>query len=79
MRGGIDLLLRAGYVDCFRQANPDDLGFTCPAINPSGRIDFIFASPELAPRLSKSAVISSVAGIQVHEASDHLAIHADFS
>ncbi len=78
MRGGIDLLLQAGYVDCFRQANPDALGFTCPAINPSGRIDFIFASPELAPRLSKSAVVSSVSGIQVHEASDHLAVHADF-
>jgi endonuclease/exonuclease/phosphatase family metal-dependent hydrolase len=77
-RGGIDLLLQAGYVDCFRQANPDAPGFTCPAIVPSGRIDFIFASPELATRLSTSDVISSVPGIQVHEASDHLAVHADF-
>jgi endonuclease/exonuclease/phosphatase family metal-dependent hydrolase len=78
MRGGIDLLLQAGYVDCFRQANPDALGFTCPAILPTGRIDFIFASPELAACLSKSDVVSSVAGIQVHEASDHLAVYADF-
>ena len=77
-RGGIDLLLQAGYVDCFRQANPDALGFTCPAIVPSGRIDFIFASPELATRLSTSDVISSVPGMQVHEASDHLAVCADF-
>jgi endonuclease/exonuclease/phosphatase family metal-dependent hydrolase len=78
MRGGIDLLLQAGYVDCFRQVNPDALGFTCPAIKPTGRIDFIFASPELATYLSKSAEVSSVAGIQVYEASDHLAIYADF-
>jgi endonuclease/exonuclease/phosphatase family metal-dependent hydrolase len=77
-RGGIDLLLQAGYVDCFRHVNPDVLGFTCPAIVPSGRIDFIFASPELAARLSQSDVVSSVPGIHVHEASDHLAIYADF-
>ena len=78
MRGGIDLLLQAGYTDCFRQVNPDALGFTCPAIKPSGRIDFLFASPELAAHLSKSAEVSSVAGIQVYEASDHLAVYADF-
>ncbi len=77
-RGGIDLLLQVGYVDCFRQVNPDALGFTCPAIIPSGRIDFIFASPELAARLFDSSVISSVPGIQAHEASDHLAVCADF-
>jgi exodeoxyribonuclease III len=77
-RGGIDLLLQAGYVDCFRQVNPDALGFTCPAVVPSGRIDFIFASPELATHLSDSNVITSVPGIQPHEASDHLAIYANF-
>ncbi len=76
--GGIDLLLQAGYVDCFRQANPDALGYTCPAVVPSGRIDFIFASPELASRLSSSNVMASVPGIQAHEASDHLAVYADF-
>jgi endonuclease/exonuclease/phosphatase family metal-dependent hydrolase len=78
MRGGIDLFLQAGYVDCFRQANPDAPGFTCPAIEPAGRIDFIFASPELAARLASSDAISSVPGVQVHEASDHLAVYADF-
>jgi endonuclease/exonuclease/phosphatase family metal-dependent hydrolase len=78
-RGGIDLLLQAGYIDCFRQANPTTLGFTCPAIVPSGRIDFIIASPELASRLTTSRVMDSVPGIQAHEASDHLAICADFT
>ena len=77
-RGGIDLLLQAGYVDCFRQANPSALGFTCPAIVPSGRIDFIFASPDLAARLASSRIMDSVPGIQPHEASDHLAVCAEF-
>lgn len=77
-RGGIDLLLETGYVDCFRKANPALPGFTCPAIVPSGRIDFIFASPELAVRLTSSRVMDEVPGIQAYEASDHLAVCADF-
>src|SRR6266571_2179259 len=51
-RGSINLLSEAGYVDCYRRMNPDAWGFTCPASSPAGRIDFIFASPELAERLS---------------------------
>ncbi len=77
-RGGIDLLLQAGYVDCFRQVHPHERGFTCPAVAPAGRIDFIFASPELASRLSSSDVVAEVPGILVHTASDHLAVCADF-
>ncbi len=33
---------------------------------------------ELAARLASSDVLSSVPGIQVYEASDHLAVYADF-
>jgi endonuclease/exonuclease/phosphatase family metal-dependent hydrolase len=77
-RGGIDLLLQAGYVDCFRQMHPRERGFTCPAVAPAGRIDFIFASPELAARLFSSDVVAEVPGIPAHEASDHLAVCADF-
>ena len=51
-RGTIRLLRNAGYVDCFRRANGEAEGFTCPASTPAGRIDYIFASPELAFRLS---------------------------
>ena len=38
-RGTISLLRGAGYVDCFRRANPGVSGFTCPAAAPAGRID----------------------------------------
>jgi endonuclease/exonuclease/phosphatase family metal-dependent hydrolase len=53
-RGSIRLLGNAGYVDCFRRMNPDNWGFTYPAAAPAGRIDFVFASPELAARLART-------------------------
>jgi len=52
-RGSISMLREAGYIDCFRYTNPYDPGFTCPAAAPAGRIDYIFASPEIAGRLSR--------------------------
>lgn len=78
-QGGIDLLLAAGYTDCFRQLHPDDLGYTCPAVVPAGRIDFIFASPELAQRLLACQVLTKDDGVPVDEASDHLPVYADFT
>jgi endonuclease/exonuclease/phosphatase family metal-dependent hydrolase len=77
-QGGFDLLREAGYVDCFRVPNPDEPGFTCPSAALSGRIDYIFASPELAPRLTFSEVISEGNGVRGEEASDHLPVLAEF-
>jgi len=77
-QGGFDLLFKAGYVDCFRQANPRSPGFTCFAALPAGRIDFIFASPELAQRLSNSQVVMEGEGVNGAEASDHLPVYAEF-
>ena len=54
-RGSIRSLLNAGYQDCFRLMNPGVQTFTCPAAAPAGRIDYIFASPELAARLESSS------------------------
>ncbi len=77
-RGGIDLLNRAGYVDCFRALHSNKQGFTWPAPIPSGRVDFIFASSELAPQLIAADVIEEGEGILACQASDHLPIFADF-
>ncbi len=76
--GGIDLLNKAGYVDCFRVLHAKKQGFTWPAPLPSGRVDFIFASPELAPQLQAADVIVEGEGILASQASDHLPIFADF-
>jgi len=78
-RGGIDLLLQAGYIDCFRKAHPDQPGFTFPAAAPSTRIDFLFASPELAAHLTASGVVTHAEGTRGGDASDHLPVWAEFS
>jgi endonuclease/exonuclease/phosphatase family metal-dependent hydrolase len=78
-RGSIALLQAAGYVDCFRRLHPHEAGFTCPALMPAGRIDFIFADPELVPRLRSCDVLQAGAGIQGAVASDHLPVVADFA
>ena len=78
-RAGLELLQEAGYVDCYRRMNPAKPGFTYPAQSPACRIDFIFASPELASRLTRSYVLIKAAGVNGHKASDHLPVCAVFS
>lgn len=77
-RGTISLLGSAGYVDCFRRTNLSDPGFTCPAAAPAGRIDYLFASPELAVRLDTCAVLSFGENVSGEKASDHLPVIAKF-
>lgn len=77
-RGTIRLLHEAGYVDSFRRVNARAGGFTCPAKAPAGRIDYVFASPELAGRLSSCYVVSGENGLAGVEASDHLPVLAEF-
>jgi endonuclease/exonuclease/phosphatase family metal-dependent hydrolase len=78
-RAGIELLHRAGYLDCYRHVNPLRPGFTCPASTPAGRIDFIFASRELAQRLSAAFVVGKAEDVSGDEASDHLPVFAKFN
>ncbi len=76
--GSINLLCKAGYIDSFRMKNPNDPGFTCPAGSLAGRIDYIFASPELAERLSACCTVAEGNGSRGEEASDHLPVFAEF-
>lgn len=77
-RGSISMLRKAGYSDCFRLKNPIDPGFTCPAASLAGRIDYIFASPELAECLTTSYVVTEGNALRGDEASDHLPVFAEF-
>ena len=87
-----------GFEDCYRACHPTADGFTVPAWNPQVRMDYVFASSDLAPALRSSgrqeprtsangrsvrrsaaellgrSPVGSLAG----EASDHLAVWADF-
>jgi endonuclease/exonuclease/phosphatase family metal-dependent hydrolase len=77
-RGSIGLLRASGYVDCFRYVNPRAWGFTCPAASPAGRIDYLFANPLLATRLTACKVAHGGQDVDAQEASDHLPVMADF-
>ncbi len=77
-RASMGLLQKAGYVDCFRHVNPLLPGFTYPSSAPSGRIDFIFASTDLAQHLSACSVIEADKAPQASIASDHLPVIAEF-
>jgi exodeoxyribonuclease-3 len=64
-RRPIELILEAGFVDSFRELNPDDRGWTYVAWRPWARLDYVFAR-EL-PRTCE---------LVETEASDHFALVA---
>lgn len=70
--------LRELYIDCFQHLHPHERGFTCPAAAPAGRIDYMFASPVLADRLTSCYVITEGGGMPADRASDHLPVTAEF-
>jgi exodeoxyribonuclease-3 len=73
-RLAIPQLLAAGYVDGYRALHAASPGHTYEASNPFVRLDYLFASPELAPRLRSCDV---VAGDEAAAASDHLPVRAE--
>ncbi len=72
-------LLSAGYVDCYRQLHPRAHGYTCATWLPAARVDYAFASPELAPKLHACEVVGGHArsGGEVVTASDHFPLLAE--
>lgn len=77
-RACMSFFSEAGYIDCYRQKHPKNLGFTCPAASPAGRIDYILASPDLAERLEACHEIIRGEGLPGKDASDHLPVTATF-
>lgn len=75
-RLSIPLLLAAGYVDCYRALHPEQSGYTYRSDAPLARIDYIFASPQMARRLR---ACERVEGELAGGASDHLPVWADFA
>lgn len=74
-RRAIGLLVDAGYTDCYRVLW-EAPGYTYPSDTPWLRLDYIFASPRLAPRLVACDVL---AGGGARRASDHLPLWAEFA
>jgi exodeoxyribonuclease-3 len=75
-RWSLGPLLDAGYVDCFRELNPNEDGFTLPSVDPQVRLDYVFAAPSLTEVLHECRVITSPKAVTV--ASDHLPVLIEF-
>ncbi len=75
-RLAIPRLLKAGYVDCFRELHPDDSGYTFMPGNRTTRYDYILANPTMARALRACRVIDDVDA--AHSASDHFPLLAEF-
>lgn len=68
-------LLSAGYVDCYRALHPTEAGYTYKLPTPGLRLDYMFASPDLAQRLAACEIVT---GGEAETASDHYPIRAEF-
>lgn len=79
-RSVVRRLRETGYTDCYAALNPDPRtrAFTCPLPSPAGRIDYVFASPALTPRLVECEVLTDTPTRPVADASDHRPVLARF-
>src|SRR5258708_6976673 len=70
--------MKAAYQDSLRYRTPAVLRFLCAGDAPAGRIDYIFASPEMAWRLTRCKILTEGNGLRGENASDHYPIVAEF-
>jgi len=93
VHGGIDRMLgrfierwttervhQEGYVDCYRRMHRTARGFTCATWSPAARIDYVFATKEVARTLTRCDVVGSRTwpDPDASIASDHFPLVADF-
>jgi exonuclease III len=80
-RWTIERMLRNGYVDAFRHMHPRAHGLTVATWTPAARVDYIFATPELARRLARCDVVGERRwpDPDARHASDHFPVVADFA
>ena len=73
----IEMLLSAGFIDCFRSLNAADDGFTLPPPDPNSRLDYIFANALMKAYLRKCWVVREPDSVNL--ASDHYPVMAEFT
>jgi exodeoxyribonuclease-3 len=61
-------VLEAGYADAYRQAHPDQAGYTFPTWDPHVRLDYLFVPRGSTARVVACAVVDMPAA---RLASDH--------
>lgn len=66
------------YIDCFREANPNEPGYTISSYNPIQRIDYIFLKNDSKVKVDTSFVIFKTPYEPNRYISDHLGVLAVF-
>jgi endonuclease/exonuclease/phosphatase family metal-dependent hydrolase len=80
-RWTMERLLNEGYVDSYRRIHPRARGLTCATWQLAARVDYIFATPDLATHVTGADVVGSRTwpDPDAAVASDHYPVVADFS
>ncbi|HVC41473.1 MAG TPA: endonuclease/exonuclease/phosphatase family protein [Candidatus Saccharimonadales bacterium] len=80
-RWTIERLRKEGYVDCYRQVHPRARGLTCATWQLSARVDYIFATDDLAAHVLGADVVGGRTwpDPDAAVASDHYPVLAEFS
>jgi endonuclease/exonuclease/phosphatase family metal-dependent hydrolase len=79
-RWTVERLLKEGYVDCYRHIHPRARGLTCATWQLSARVDYIFATDDLAAHVVGADVVGARTwpDPDAAVASDHYPVVADF-
>ncbi len=79
-RWTVERLLGEGYVDCYREVHPRARGLTCATWQLSARVDYIFATSDLAGFVTGADVVGGRTwpDPDAAVASDHYPVVADF-
>jgi endonuclease/exonuclease/phosphatase family metal-dependent hydrolase len=80
-RWTVERLLSEGYVDCYRRVHPRARGLTCATWQLAARVDYVFATPDVASGVVTADVVGSRTwpDPDAAAASDHFPVVADFS
>ena len=72
----IQIMLDAGYADCYRKFHTDP-GYTFPAWDPHVRLDYFFSRPEFIDSITNCRVVTDID--EPEKATDHLPLVAEIS
>jgi len=80
-RWTVERLLKEGYVDCYREVHPRARGLTCATWQLAARVDYVFATPDLAGHVLNADVVGGRTwpDSDADLASDHFPVVAEFS
>jgi endonuclease/exonuclease/phosphatase family metal-dependent hydrolase len=80
-RWTVERLLSEGYIDCYRQVHPRARGLTCATWQLAARVDYVFATPDVASGVLSADVVGGRTwpDPDAASASDHFPLVAEFS